>query len=464
MPNFIQSPLNFHPVDGLTVRASFDGGSMSSDFGAILMRETALQSQLLTKLAAAISDSRRQTHIKHSMQDLITQRTIQLACGYEDANDSNSLRKDPMFKLALGKKPLDEEQDLAHGSTFTRLGQNVDSKDLYRIAQAFIDHFMDSYSKDPSIIILDMDHTEDQVYGQQELALFNRYYGHYGYLPLTIFEGFSGKLIGTYLRPGKRPTGAENAMIMKRVIQQIRSRWANVHIVLRGDGHFSNPELMQLSQDDDNMDFIFGVPGNKALSPMASSLLTAAKHCLDEKRHNAKLVGQPEPYKVRLYDELDYKAKSWMGIEYRLIVKAEVNLLGKNPRYIVTSITNASPETLYCDFYCARGQDENFIKQLKNDMACDRTSDQGFLANQLRLFYSAAAYVLMHEFRLETLKGTVLERAEMGTIRLKLFKIAVRIVQYKDRVKLMLPSSCPVSELLKRVTDILYSSRLLKPG
>ena len=273
MTNSIQTQLNFHPVDGLSVRANFDGGAMSSDFGAILMRETALNSLLLTKLAAAISDSRRQSHIKHSLQDLITQRCIQLACGYEDANDSNSLRKDPMFKLAMDKKPLDEEQDLAHASTFTRLGQSVDKKDLYRMAQAFIEHFMDSYHKEPKIIILDMDHTEDQAYGQQELILFNRYYGHYGYLPLTIFEGFSGKLIGTYLRPGKRPTGAENAMIMKRVIQQIRGRWSKVHIILRGDGHFSNPELMQLSQEDDNMDFIFGVPGNKALSPLSQGLL-----------------------------------------------------------------------------------------------------------------------------------------------------------------------------------------------
>ena len=136
---------------------------MSSDFGALLMRETALQSLLLTKLAAAISDSRRQSHIKHSLQDLISQRTIQIACGYEDANASNSLRKDPMFKLAMGKTPLDEEQDLAHASTFTRLGQGINSKDLYRMAQAFVEHFMDSYSKEPEIIILDMDHTEDQV-------------------------------------------------------------------------------------------------------------------------------------------------------------------------------------------------------------------------------------------------------------------------------------------------------------
>jgi hypothetical protein len=461
MTNSIQTQLNFHPVDGLSVRANFDGGAMSSDFGAILMRETALNSLLLTKLAAAISDPRRQSHIKHSLQDLITQRCIQLACGYEDANDSNSLRKDPMFKLAIGKKPLDEEQDLAHASTFTRLGQRVDKKDLYRMAQAFIEHFMDSYHKEPKIIILDMDHTEDQAYGQQELILFNRYYGH---LPLTIFEGFSGKLIGTYLRPGKRPTGAENAMIMKRVIQQIRGRWSKVHIILRGDGHFSNPELMQLSQEDDNMDFIFGVPGNKALSPLSQGLLDEAQHSLDEKSYNAKLAGQSMPFKVRLYDKLDYKAKRWEGIDCRLIVKAEVNQLGRNPRYVVTSIPNASAKTIYCEFYCARGEDENFIKQLKNDMACDRTSDHGFLANQLRLFYSAAAYVLMHEFRSETLKGTSLERAEMGTIRLKLFKIAVRVVQYKDRVKLLLPSSCPVSELLKRVTDILYYSRLPKPG
>lgn len=463
MPNVTQTQLNFHPVDGLSVRANFDGGAMSSDFGAILMRETALQSQLPNKLAAVIGDSRKQSHITHTLQDLITQRTIQLACGYEDANDSNSLRTDPMFKLALGKKPLNEEHNLAHASTFTRLGQDVSRKDLYRMAQVFVEHFMDSYNEEPKVIILDMDHTEDQTHGQQEFAVFNRYYNHYGYLPLTIFEGLTGKLVGTYLRPGKRPTGAENAMIMQRIIEQIRVCWVNVHIILRGDGHFSNPELMQLCQDDGNMDFIFGVPGNKVLSPKAETAVNEAQKCLNEKRHNAQMADRPLPFKVCLYDEIDYTARSWEGINCRLIVKAEVNSTGQNPRYVVTSIENATPEIIYKELYCARGQDENFIKQLKNDMACDRTSDHGFKANQLRLFYSAAAYVLMHEFRSETLKGTALERAEMGTIRLKLFKIAVRVVEYKDRVKLLLPSSCPVSGLLKHVTNILYYAKLPPP-
>lgn len=460
----IQDQLKFHPVDGLSVRASFDGGALSSDFGALLVREVALQSQLLNRLADVIQDERRQTHVTHTMQDLITQRTIQLACGYEDANDSNTLRKDPMFKLAVGKKPLDDKHHLAHASTFTRLGQGIGARDLFRMAQIFVDHFMDSYSETPKLIILDMDHTEDTVYGQQELALFNNYYGNYGYLPLTVFEGVTGKLIGAFLRPGKRPTGRENAMIMKRIIQRIRVAWPDTHIVLRGDGHFSNPELMQLSQDDAHMDFVFGLPGNKALSPKASSLMDKARNCLAQKSQSARKTETPEPFKVCLYEQVEYQAKSWQGIDTRVILKAEVNQCGDNPRFIVTSITQATPEILYRNFYCARGQDENFIKQLKNDLACDRTSDHGFLANQLRLFYSAAAYVLLHELRSETLKGTELEKAEMGTIRLKLFKIAVRVVQYKDRVRLQLPTHCPVKPLLKRITDILYHTRLPRGG
>ena len=464
MPESTQTQLNFHPVDGLSIRANFDGGCLSSDFGAILLRETALQSPILKELADVFQDKRQQSHITHPLQNLFTQRTLQIACGYEDANDSNSLRKDPMFKLAVGNKPCNDKNHLAHASTFSRLGKSVRRADLHRMAKVFVEHFIDSYANEPGLIVLDMDHTEDRTHGQQELALFNNYYGHYGYLPLTVFEGLSGKLIGAFLRPGKRPTGAENAMIMRRIIQLIRARWSSTHIVLRGDGHFSNPELMQLCQHDEYMDFVFGVPGNKKLTPMAEPLLAQARKLLNIKRHNADKADRTLPFKLCLYEELDYKAQSWKDIFCRVIVKSEVNTLGDNARFIATSIKNATPEILYREFYCARGQDENFIKQLKNDLSCDRTSDHGFLANQLRLFYSAAAYVLLHEFRSETLRGTELEKAEMGTIRLKLFKIAVRVVQYKDRVKLMLPSSCPAFELLKHVTDILYHTKLPKPG
>ena len=455
MFNSNPSQLRFPAIAGFSVRADFDGGAMSSDFGALLLRGTDQQIGLVARLTGAIEDRRHPSYIEHSISELLSQRIFQTACGYADGNDANDLRRDPLFKLAAGRAPLPEETDLASGPTFSRLENSVTTRDIFRLAKAFVDAFIAGYVSPPALIVLEMDHSEDATHGQQELAFYNAHYRSYCYLPLFIFEGLSGKLVTAVLRPGKRPTGKENAAIMKRVLRLIRQSWPDTHIVLRGDGHFSNPELMALRDTDSKLDFIFGLAGNKVLTPKAQPLLDQARALHRTRCANARRVGEREPVATRLYEDVEYRAASWPQA-YRVVLKAEVMALGDNPRFVVTSLTDPTPELLYRDLYCPRGQDENFIKAVKNDLASDRTSDHAFLANHLRLFYSCAAYVLIHSLRDNTLVHTELARAQPMSIILKLFKLAVRVIQYKDRIKLSLSSACPVKGLLSRVTEFLY--------
>lgn len=458
MSDSIPTQLRFPAMAGFTVRADFEGGAVSSDFGALLLHGVDRQTGLIDRLASAIQDRRHPSYIDHSLSDLLRQRIFQTACGYADGNDANSLRHDPVFKLAAERAPLDADNALASGPTFSRLENGLTRKDIYRLAQAFVEAFIASYATAPAVIVLDMDHSEDRTHGQQELAFYNHHYGSHCYLPLFLFEGLSGKLITAVLRPGKRPTGRENAAIIGRVVRRLRQAWPDTHIVLRGDGHFANPELMALCEGDDQLDFLFGLAGNKALTPKAEPLLARARALHGERCETARLKGQDEPMATRLYDEVDYQAGSWPKA-YRVVLKAEVMGLGDNPRFVVTSLADPTPEALYRDLYCARGQDENFIKAVKNDLASDRTSDHAFLANHLRLFYACAAYNLIHSLRENTLCHTELAKAQPMTLILKLFKLAVRVVQYKDRVKLHLPSACPVKGLLHRVTELLFLAR-----
>ena len=455
MPESTPKQLRFPPVAGFTVRGDFDGGAMSSDFGPMILRGVDRQIGLTERLSAAIDDWRHPSYTTHPMRELIAQRVYQIACAYEDGNDANALRRDALFKLGLERKPLDATTDLASGPTFSRLENGVGARDLYRMAQAFVDSFIASYPKAPQVIVLDMDHSEDATHGQQEFAFYNHHYGNHCYLPLFLFEGLSGKFITAVLRPGKRPTGAENAMIMKRVLKRLRAAWPRTRIILRGDGHFSNPELMALAMADPLTDFIFGLAGNRALTPRAEPFLADARKLHALRSENARRAGADVPERTRTYHEVDYRAGSWPGA-FRTILKAEVTARGDNPRFVVTSLDLPGPECLYRDLYCARGQDENFIKMIKNDLASDRTSDSTFLANQMRLFFSCAAYVLHHTLRTEVLVGTELANARPSTVIIKLFKLAVRVVQYKDRVRLHLPSSCPVKALLQHVTEKLF--------
>jgi hypothetical protein len=389
------------------------------------------------------------------LRDLLAQRIYQVASGYEDGNDANALRGDPVFKRGLERAPLDPDTDLASASTFSRLEHAATRKDIDRLAKAFVEHFIASDAEPPQVIVLDLDHSEDETHGQQEFAFYNDYSGSHCYLPLFIFEGLSGKFIIAVLRPGKRPTGAENAMILKRVVKRLRAHWPQTHLVIRGDSHFANPELMPWAVEDPHIDFILGLANHAVLKRLAAPNLQAARELHETRTENAVRAGGNPPPKTGLYTELDYAAGSWPQ-SFRVILKAEVTAHGDNPRFVVTSLEAPTPEEVYRDLYCARGQDENFIKRLKNDLHSDRTSDSTFLANHLRLFYACAAYILLHTLRAETLAPTELAHAQLGRLILKLFKLAVRVIQFKDRIKLHLPTSCPVKGLLKRVTELLH--------
>ena len=276
----------------------------------MLLRGIDLQIGLIPRLVSAIDDKRHASYIDHPLADLLRQRIFQTASGYADGNDANTLRRDPLFKLAVGRAPLDEGNDLASGPTLSRLENSVSRKDIYRLAKSFVEAFIASYADAPAVIVLDMDHSEDATHGQQELAFYNHHYGNHCYLPLFLFEGLSGKLITAVLRPGKRPTGKENAAIIKRVLRLLRAAWPETHIILRGDGQFSNPELMTLCESDPHLDFIFGLAGNAVLSPMARPLLERARALHQIQCANAQRLGIPEPAATRLYDEVEYQARA----------------------------------------------------------------------------------------------------------------------------------------------------------
>ena len=461
--DFTPQQLRFPPAAGFTVRADFTGGDISSDLGTLILSALDQRIGLLERLTKAITDRRHASYITHPLRDLLTQRVFQIASGYEDGNDANSLRSDPLFKLAAGRAPLDAGNSLASGSTFSRLEGALRRSDIYRMARALVEQFVASYAQAPATITLDLDHTDDATYGQQELAFYNHHYGHHCYLPLLVFEAHSGALVTAVLRPGKRPTGAENAMIMKRVLAVLRKHWPHTHILLRGDGHFSNPELMDLILADGNADFLFGLAGNKVLLRRAEGLMKNARDHLALHRSLAARQQGPTVAAVRLFGDFDYGAKSWPQA-FRVVLKAEV-LAGSgglpdkdNARFVVTTLRGPSARTLYQQDYCGRGQAENLIKQLKCDLKSDRTSALSFLANFGRLLLTAAAYVLHQQLRLLGLQDTPLATAQPKTVILKLFKIAARVKQYKDRVLLQLPGACPVKPLLVQLCRKLYPS------
>ncbi len=450
--NSTPEQLRFPSIPGFSIRADFNGGGLSSDLGAILVNGVDRQIGLTQRLSAALIDTRHQGYVKHSYRELLAQRIYQICCGYEDGNDANSLRNDPMFRLGVGRMPFDADSALASAATISRFEHAARRREIYRLCEALVDQFIASYSSAPKTMILDLDHAEDPAHGQQPLAFYNHHYRSTCYLPLMIFEGNSGALIAAILRPGKRPTGVENAMIMKRVLKRIRQHFPHTHILVRGDGHFSNPELMEMIDAMPNVDFIFGLPGNVRLQRLAEP--TKQRACaLWADVQTQDVV----PNAVRVYDEFPYAANSWAK-EWRVLLKAEVMEIGENPRFVVTSLIEHDAGMLYEELYCARGQTENYIKYLKTDLASDRTSCTTFLANCMRLLLHAAAYILHQQLRTQGLKNTEMEQAQPSSVITKLFKIAVQIKQTKNRITMHLPTACAVKELLHTLTERLFLS------
>ena len=433
-----QLELEFPSVCGKKVVADFQGGVVTSDAGLLLLRETERKVGIVRWLAECIPDNRDQRYIDHRMRELMTQRVMQIACGYEDADDSDSLRSDPALKIVCGRAPLSGDA-LGSQPTMSRLENSVSRTTLYRMGQAFVDGFIESYHRAPKKIILDIDDTDDPTHGAQQLSLFNAYYDEYCYMPLHIYEGYSGKLICAVLRPGKRPDGEEIAAILKRVLKRIRGCWPKVKIVIRGDSHFSGPELFDLCHRMRRVHFVLGLSNNRALAPLVEDAVKKVEAAYT-------LLGK----KLKVFVELRYKAQSWSCAQ-RVICKIEVNEKGRNVRFIVTDMKGKGPRRMYDESYCGRGCMENFIKNHKNALHSGRTSCHRFEANMFRLFLHSAAYVLMHGFSEKGLRGTALAGSQFDTIILKVLKIGAQVVERLSRIRVHLPTSCPVKELYARI-------------
>jgi hypothetical protein len=382
--------LCFPPAAGQTIRADFEGGALSSDFGALLLRGVDRQIGLTARRAAAIHDKRHKSYIDHPLRDLLAQRVYQIASGYADGNEAHSLRRDPLFKLGLERSPWDAAQALASAPTFSRLEPQRDRQDLYRLTRALVDPFTARYPEPPQAIVLALDHADDPTYGQQAFTLYNHHDQNHGYLPLFIFAGTSHALVTAYLRPGTRPTGAENARILGCLLVSRRRHWPHTHLLVRGDSPFAPPELMDVIAHRRWTDCVFGLAGNAIFLRQAAPSLQEARRLHQQRVVRAQAPRQAPPTSSRLYDEFCYAAQSWAQ-PWRVVLKAEVMSAGDNPRFVVTSWDAPTPQMGYEDLYGARGNCDNAIKAVKVDRRSDRTSATTFLAHATRLGRAWAA-------------------------------------------------------------------------
>jgi len=420
-PN-IPALFNVSSFNKKPVEVKFISEQISHDGGLLLLNEVEKQLGLIEKLAECINDTRHQSYVLHGTRSMLKQRVMQIAAGYEDANDCNTLRNDGILKICAG-----QEHTLAAQPTMCRLENLPGSKELYNMAKVFIDNFIVSYPKAPDLIILDCDDTNALTYGQQELSLFNTYYGDHCYMPLHIYEGLSGKLVTTILKPGRRSKSLNVFSLMKKLINYLGEHWPNTLIILRGDSHFCSKEFMDWSQDKSNIGFLTGVTGNAVLNSLSKITVESAQR---------EYAQYKKP--VKRYHSFEYKAGSWEHSQ-RIVVKVEVTSMGTNIRYIVSSLRHIRSKALYEQGYCARATAELRIKEHKTYLLSDRMSCNRFMANQFRLFLHSAAYVLIHTLQTEMLNTTEFCKVSMKTIQLKLIKVAARVKIMKTKVKIELP-------------------------
>jgi hypothetical protein len=421
--------LSLFAIKGKNIELSFTGDRISSDGGLLLLRELDSQLNLLSLMSNCIQDERDQRYIDHTLKELLTQRVFQIAAGYEDCNDCNDLREDMIFKMCAGRLPQ-SDNDLASQPTMSRLENTITKTDLLRMGECLVDVFINSYPKAPSVIILDCDDTNNDTYGQQELAIFNTYYNEYCYMPLHIYEGLSGKLITTILKPGRRHKQANVAKLLRKIISYLRVQWPDTKIIVRGDSHFASQDFMDWTSLQSNVGFITGLTGNVKLHELAQVTIESAQR-------EFKKYQNP----VKRYHSFMYKAGSWENYQ-RVIVKVEVSTMGTNIRYIVTSLIDFRTRDLYEKGYCARGAMELRIKDHKLYLKSDRSSCAKFEANQFRLFLHSMAYILIHTLQKQILKDTEFANATMKTIQLKIIKTAAWVKEMKTKIKIEMPKFC----------------------
>jgi hypothetical protein len=451
MTECTQTSFGFQAHHGRQVTAQLDGSTLTSDAGGLLVRETDRRLKLLDRLATCFLDGRDPARIQHSIAELISQRVYGLALGYEDLNDHEQLRQDPVLKLLAGKEQLQEP--LAGKSTLNRLELGAGTPDRYKkitfwkqgIDELFVDIFLEAHREAPSQIVLDVDTTDVALHGEQEGRFFHGYYDQYCYLPLYIFCG--EHLLGVRLRPANIDASAGSLIEIRRIVEQIRHCWPEVRIILRGDAGFCRDELMSWCEDN-RVDYVFSFARNERLRGMIAEALAQAAQQWQQSQQPA-----------RVFVEFPYQTTtgSWKHAR-RVVAKAE-HIDGKeNPRYVVTSLSaeSWSAQKLYQELYCARGDMENRIKE-QFTLFADRVSSESMRANQLRMYLSGMAYVLVCGLRRLGLCATELASAQAATIRVRLLKIGARVQVTVRRILVSLPHSYPWPDLFARVHQALTS-------
>src|SRR6195952_4849921 len=417
------------PVGSKTIEARFDAACMSSDGGLLALREIEQRLAIASRLAACIRDPRDPSRVIHGLEEIIRMRMLMIAAGYEDGNDADRLRRDPMFKLAMGRLP--DDADLCSQPTISRLENLPDARALLRMGRAMVDHYCQSFRQVPRRIVLDVDDTFDAVHGGQQLRLFNAHHDEYGFQPIVVFDG-DGRMIAAVLRPASRPSGKQIVRWLQRLITAIRGNWPQVAIMLRADSHYCAPEVLRFCRAR-QLDYTLGVAPTSTLRKHIVTLeeSTAARAAIDA-----------DGKKLRRFKEFHDGAASWDRVE-RIIARVEAGPRGTDTRFIVTSLANLSGRTIYQDIYCARGQAENHIKAWKTHLAADRTSCGRATANQMRLLLHVGAYWLMWSLRTLMPRRSRWRVAQFDTLRLRLIKLAVRIEVLKTQVRLHLPRATP---------------------
>ena len=441
MTDCTTEPLLFSSLGAQKIQADFAGGTLTTDAGLLALREVNRRTGLIEAIDAAIADPRDPERIQHEQRTLLAQRIYGLAAGYEDLNDQQTLRQDPVFALLAEQTP-DPDAPLASPPTLCRLENRLSRQDLWRIARIFVERFIQSHQTPPTELILDFDATDARLHGHQEAAFFHGYYGDYCYLPLYVFCG--SQLLAAYLRPAKIDAARHAWALLRLLVERLRQTWPTVRIIFRGDSGFCRWKMLRWC-DRHGVFYLVGLARNPVLERLLAPTMQQAQQSFEQTKT-----------KQRIFCEFDYAASTW-DRPRRIIGKAEYAAPGPNPRFLVTNLPQA-PQHLYDQGYCPRGDMENRIKEQQLDLFADRVSCHKFLANQFRLLLSAAAYVLVETLRREALAATELATAQAGTIRLKLLKVAARVVVSVRRVVLHLASSYPLAGLLRQVLQRLRTS------
>lgn len=435
-----QLRLGFHPLRAVDAR--FDLPELSSDGGVLLLRQVDDRLGLSDLIARCLPDRRDPRKVIHSRLEQVRQRLFQIALGYEDGNDATTLRHDRLLKVACDLLP-EAPRGLSSQPSLSRLEHAVTARDVVLLQRALERAYVDQLPDDTTAVVLDIDTTDDPTHGQQPLTFFNAHYDSFIYFPVLLFDD-EGRLVSVRLRPGNAGGYRYSAPMLERVIRLIRARFPNAQVVVRGDGGFCAPRLLDrldaLAAELGDIQYLFGIPKNAVLERLASDAMAEAST-----RHVETARA------VRVFTSFMYRARSWSRQRY-VVAKAEHLPLGPNPRFVVSSFDDFPPRVLYEWGYCGRGQAENHIKDFKNALAADRLSCTTYVANAFRLLLHASAYRLLFALRTHVRAvAPALGTAQFDTLRLRLLKVAARVVQSVRRIVVSLPIAFPLAHVFRAV-------------